>query len=268
MDLDGTLLDSRDRVSEKNRTAIERAAAMGVIPVVASGRMRCEADFVLKDLPPIRYFIGMNGCLVQDLATGESLQRHLLPAEAAGELIHRLDRAGLFFQIYAGERVYCTPHSLQNLRQSGMSAHYLDMFGDRVARWNPENAAPVYKLLVVAGDLQKQELLQAMVSAHGDIQTLSSMPALGYYEVLPRQVDKAHAVAFLCDALAVDAAQVLAVGDSQNDRGMLRFAGKSAVVRNGDPRLQSLCDYIAPSNDADGVAAAIDRFIPRPDGRQ
>jgi hydroxymethylpyrimidine pyrophosphatase-like HAD family hydrolase len=74
-------------------------------------------------------------------------------------------------------------------------------------------------------------------------------------------MDKGAALAWLCADLGLRADEVLACGDNDNDAGMLAFAGIGAAMENGTKAAKAAADFIVPSNDEDGVAFAIERFV-------
>lgn len=263
MDLDGTLLDSRDRVSETNRQAIRDAAAAGVVPVIASGRIREEAQYVVDALPEVRYFVGMNGGLVEDLHAGTVIQDLPLDGKVAQNIMERLDAAGFFFQIYAQGGVYCLEKWINRLHESGMSGHYLAMQGDKIRAWIPEERerTTVYKMLAVAPNPLRIRELRALAANFPGIEVLCSLPSYGYHEILPAGIDKGKALAVLCEWMGIGSRDVLAIGDSENDSGMLRFASRSVAVGNAVSSLRDIAEFVAPSNDRDGVAATIRRYF-------
>ena len=80
-------------------------------------------------------------------------------------------------------------------------------------------------------------------------------------DVLDLAVGKGEAVAFMCARWGIAAAEVLAIGDNWNDREMLLAAGLGLVMGNADPGLHQLGLEVLPSNDEDGVAIAVERYI-------
>jgi 5-amino-6-(5-phospho-D-ribitylamino)uracil phosphatase len=74
---------------------------------------------------------------------------------------------------------------------------------------------------------------------------------------------KETALAFLCRAWAIDPSQVLALGDSESDIGMIRMAGVGVAVGNAHPPVKAAADWIAPSAGEAGLAAAVRRFVLR-----
>jgi hydroxymethylpyrimidine pyrophosphatase-like HAD family hydrolase len=80
-------------------------------------------------------------------------------------------------------------------------------------------------------------------------------------EIGPAGIDKAIGLAWLCDRLGLDAAQVMAFGDEFNDHEMLRWAGHSVAVATAHEATKSLCDEVTLSGDDDGVAVVIERLL-------
>lgn len=253
MDLDGTLLSSRDTVSDANIAAVRAAAHRGVIPVVATGRVRGEAQFALDRLGTVRYFIGMNGGRVEDLRDGTVLADRPFAPDTAEEARRMLERADCFYQIYADGGVYCTERNRRRLAQSGLSAHYVAMFGPAVQVW--EGRGQIYKFLAVTHDLALRQRLGEIVG----MDLVTSLP--GYCELIPTGLDKAVALAELARLVGIGPERILAIGDSENDRGMLRMAGRGVAMGNAGEALRRLADWVAPTNDEDGVAWAIRRFL-------
>jgi Cof subfamily protein (haloacid dehalogenase superfamily) len=81
-------------------------------------------------------------------------------------------------------------------------------------------------------------------------------------EILPPGVDKGSALAFLTEKLSIPREAVMAFGDSMNDESMLRWAGHSVAMINGDSRLKEIAAIITDkTNDEDGVAEVIERYV-------
>ena len=82
-----------------------------------------------------------------------------------------------------------------------------------------------------------------------------------FVEGNPRGVSKGSALAWLAQRLGIPRERVLAVGDNDNDRSMIEWAGVGVAMGNSPPTLQAIADWVAPSVEGDGVAAALDRFV-------
>lgn len=85
-------------------------------------------------------------------------------------------------------------------------------------------------------------------------------------QVLPLGASKGFGVGWLLDRLGVDPSAVLALGDGENDVEMLQLAGLGVAMGNAGPPALAAADAITASNDEDGVARAIERFVLAPRG--
>ncbi|MEN9245395.1 MAG: HAD-IIB family hydrolase, partial [Thermostichales cyanobacterium SRBZ-1_bins_19] len=83
-----------------------------------------------------------------------------------------------------------------------------------------------------------------------------------FLEATHPHVNKGQAVQYLAETLlGIPAEQVMAIGDSDNDREMLAYAGIGVAMGNANPQIRQAADWVAPCVEADGVAAAIAHFI-------
>ena len=72
---------------------------------------------------------------------------------------------------------------------------------------------------------------------------------------------KADALTQMGRLLGIDKSEMMAAGDSPNDMAMLKAAGVAVAVGNAKPEVKEIADYIAPDNDKDGVADAVEKYI-------
>ncbi len=82
-----------------------------------------------------------------------------------------------------------------------------------------------------------------------------------FLEILPPKIDKAYALQKLIQKLGINREEVIACGDGYNDITMLQFAGLGVAMENATEQTKKAADYITLSNDDDGVAFVIQKFI-------
>ncbi len=80
-------------------------------------------------------------------------------------------------------------------------------------------------------------------------------------EVLPPRSSKGAALRRMARLLRIPLRQVVAVGDELNDLTMIQVAGLGVAMGNAPRELRRVADYVAPSNDEDGLAEVIRRFV-------
>ena len=178
LDLDGTLLNSKKEVSNKNKEIIMKAAKAGVKIILASGR----------PVPGIKKI---------------AKQLHL-------EEEAQLD--------------------------------------------------PPVKFLCV-GDHKVLRNVEAKLNEkfNGTVNVFFSEPY--FLEIMPQGIEKASSLEILLGSLGIDRKHLIACGDGFNDIPMMRYAGLSVAMANAQDETKEWADFIAPSNDEDGVAVAIEKFI-------
>ena len=265
LDVDGTLLNSRQEVTPGTRDVMQEAADRGIHVVLATGRMLSECEELLRKLPMIRYAVTCTGTQTFDLLTGETIARRSLTADQLRELCGHLwdldvmlqifdDRDGLMHNdavLLAEAERFCGPDLAQAIRRYHAAETDLQAY---VAAYT----GPTNKLHMFFGsEADKQTALERlkdapyekMDSQHTDL------------ELMPLGVDKGVGLADLAQALHLTPDQVMAIGDGGNDAGMLRYAGLPVAMGNSTGAVKALARWITDDNDHDGAAAAIRRVL-------
>jgi len=80
-------------------------------------------------------------------------------------------------------------------------------------------------------------------------------------EVMDKGVSKGSAVKLLCERLGINSDEVMAIGDNENDLSMIKFAGVGVAMGNAEDMVKEQADFITSSNDEDGVALAIEKYV-------
>ncbi len=119
---------------------------------------------------------------------------------------------------------------------------------------------PVAKYLL-AGEPEKVEKAEPIFkqALSKELNIFRSDPF--FLEILPLGVDKAYGLERLIKILGISKQDVIACGDGYNDITMLQFAGLGVAMKNATEQTKAAADYITLSNDEDGIAAVIEKFI-------
>lgn len=260
MDLDGTLLDSSEEISDATIQAIRQAKALGVKTAIATGRIVSEAQFAIELAGVEDYLIEMNGAKITDLRTQEVLYDQPMPSKYAEQIIDYLGEEYVY-QLYTDQGVFCTEYSFSRLEDAGMSKHYLAMFGAQIQQADSERLKSLrsYKFLVIEKDTEKEARLAKKIVTIPQLTFVNSLP--NYHEVVLAGMDKRIALEKLSRLLNIPPEKMVAIGDSNNDREMLNYVGIGAVLANGNQQLKEEIGVVFPSNDEDGVRHVIEAMI-------
>lgn len=263
LDLDGTLLASdHDTIPERNRIALQRAAEKGVHIAIASGRSWSLVREIAERLGRVSYGITGNGGCVVD-AAGKPLARFPMDMEQSLEIIRKLQKRRIPFEIYVDGQNYLQRDGLERLDRVALSDAFLEMYLRNVevvddlyafaAQHAPEKF-DVFYVPLEEKDAVSAEILQGgLLSVSGGLDTNLEFTAPG--------VTKGTALAELARRLGLTASQVMAFGDADNDLEMLRWAEWSFSMENGSDGVKAAARYAAPSNDDAGVGRMVEKYV-------
>ncbi len=268
IDIDGTLLDSRFSLSEANREAVVAAQRAGAEIVLVTGRRFALARPIADQLPIGLTLISSGGAVVKSKA-GVTLWRQLLPKEQARAVL-ALAGAERKFAFLLFDREGPGQVMAEHAEPSHPSvARYLERsrpYLKQVARLEDALDEDPIQVLFAGGVAPLRELerrLRQASCAHAVSLARTEYPQrdLTLLDVLDRGCNKGRALARLASERGVRADEVMAIGDNWNDREMLEFAGLPVLMANSSEELQQAGWALTGSNDENGVAAAIAKYV-------
>lgn len=265
LDLDGTLLDSRKRLSPRNRRALEECCGRGVHIVPTTGRTAAGIPEELRQMPGVRYAITTNGAVIEDMADGRLLAECTLSWELALEILKIVDQYHVMYDPYVERRGITEPRFYEHLAEYGLTPELQEMVRatrdvyPNIIEYVENSKKPVEKINLFFPDLEERGKARKALEGINGILITSSMP--NNLEINAPGATKGGGLLRLAAHLGLQREQTMAVGDGENDFSMILDAGIGVAMKNGRPDLKEAADYITDTNDEDGVAAAIDRFV-------
>jgi len=254
-DLDGTLLDSLDQVPQANRDALARAVEQAVLLVLVTARKVSTTTAVAAELNLPCARIMHSGARTVDWNETE-LRHFRLPPEMAAAIADAADAVDLDLITTVDEVNYYagSTHALAGLHDVLVPSNR-DALVDAPTRMIAAGREGIERLHDQLGTLVQQVQVHRYRSRVGGLESAV---------ITHPRATKVDALAELCAYHGVDAAQVLALGDAEIDVDMLQWAGVGVAMGNGMLEARDAAQWIAPSNDDGGVAAAVERFVLRP----
>lgn len=268
-DLDGTTLQHGNMLSERNRLAMEKAAASGVFVVPCTGRNVSFLPPCLKTLECIRYAITSNGAAVWDMYENRCLAANLICPETAAKVVRAAEKFRVYMEFYInGQPVtqYGNPEKAESyfgfppekLFFTKKEYRFVDSLYDYVVN----DRVFIEKInFMYVPDGVRDAFYEALLEIGGLEITYSNVDN---FELNTRGCDKGWGLKALCEVLGVDTAASLAIGDNGNDFGMLREAGFSVAVDNAIDEVKAMCDTVVADYREDGFAEAVERFVLKP----
>ena len=260
-DVDGTLLDSNERITPRTREAIAAAVAGGAYFVLATGRPPRWIPPVVEQLGFAPMSVCANGAVIYDAATDRIVSARTLPVDVLTELaeiaVRVVPGAGL-----AAERIGRSAHDTA-------TPQFVSAPGYEHAWLNPDNtevsyedllSAPAVKLLVRKPGVPSAELAAALTKRVGMLGDVTFSTNDGLVEISALGISKAVGVEQVARPLGISAEDVVAFGDMPNDVPMLRWAGHGVAMGNAHPEAIAAANEVTTPNDDDGLARVLERW--------
>ena len=234
LDMDGTLLNENEKISEANRKAIKEAEQQGVHVVLSTGRAYATCSDFAKSMQLKSYLITVNGSEIFD-DEGQLIHRKSIDSESIQWMWEMSQRLGTYFWAVSCDRVYrgIMP---ENILESEWLKFGFDTKDDHI-----------------------RNMIQEELRAKGHFEISNSSPT--NLEVNAMGVNKAKAISLVCSKLGLAMDQVMAVGDSLNDLAMIQEARVGVAMGNAQAAVKEKADWVTDTNSNDGVAKAIQKWV-------
>ena len=273
-DMDGTLLNALQQVSQENKEAILKAQAKGIEFVVATGRSYQEATFALAETGLKCPLICVNGAEVRS-KDGEIISANPISKELAREAASKLTEHDIYYEVYTNKGTFSldSEKAVSILVDIVMSAnpdlnkeeivykagarvrnglvHQIDDYEMLFA----DEDHQIYKILAFSFDADRLEAANKALATIEELEISSS----GHenIEITHKNAQKGIALESFVKANGIDLSETMAMGDNLNDVSMFERVGRSVAMGNASYYIKSLCDVVTDTNEESGVAKAI-----------
>lgn len=265
VDIDGTLVNSEDRLTEATCRAIRCAGAAGLRVVLATGRRYSRALPLVESLGLDVPVIASSGAIVKEPESHRTLFRAEFPPSNLRQLVFLIRRLG-FQPVLLGDTFdqgfdyYLDPVDRPNPFLEG----YLEANPECERYWPGMEEEPPPEVFAGFTIGDREEMLMVERAIHTVFpdqyvtHVLRSPRYDGFFcEIAPAGVDKWSAVRTVSSMFGVPLEAVCAVGDDVNDLPMIREAGLGIAMGNALPVVKEAADYVAPTHDEEGLAEVV-----------
>ena len=256
-DVDGTLVRKDKTLSEGSIAAVHALHHAGVHFAVTSGRPPRGMEMLIEPLSIATPLAAFNGGLVVEPGM-EVLEERTIPDDLVDPTIDLLERFGLSIWVYRGAdwlvRDPEGPHVARESHTVQFEPSVVDGF---------EGATKVAKIVGVSDD--HDAVAAAAGTAHDELgDHVSASRSQPYYlDVTHPEANKGGVVTFLSKRYSIPPDEIATIGDMPNDVLMFAHSGLSIAMGNADREVQRAARRVTTSNDDDGFANAVERFILR-----
>lgn len=260
LDIDGTLLNSQNIITEKTKDALIRAQKARHILVIASGRDPVGVmpyanmlDFAQNN----GIICTFNGGKVINCKTDEVLINHSLDMDLARDILNFAKENDMTYLMYGNDSIITNSEITYRIAEIAKADHntYKVIENlEEVIDFRPN------KILFSINPADIDEKIEIFDNKYKDqVNSFKSTPF--FYEIMPVGIEKGASLVEMAKFLDIDIKDTIAFGDERNDLEMLEAAGVGVVMANAPDVVKEYGDYITKSNDEDGIAYYLDKFL-------
>jgi Cof subfamily protein (haloacid dehalogenase superfamily) len=267
-DLDGTYICS-SQISSENKRAAEYAQQKGVKVMACTGRTWAMCDWLIPTMGFDDFCVTSNGASIVHTETGEIVWRRRLDPNWLPVLFKVGMQSGRPFDVYCGPFIHTyTPQRSQWTLLSQERAkslpkghetklRHFDTFDSWLAA--TRDVAELFRVEVEPGEPYPEEFAKAVSDySMGDNITMSFKD---HYDLGHPQATKQNAIDFICQRLGFERSEVMALGDSENDIGMIKYAGLGVAMGDASEAVKQVAKVVSPACADNGFAWAVEKFV-------
>ena len=265
LDLDGTLLTDKKELLPYTRKVIEEALQEGVVVLVATGRPWMGVPEKLRSFPGMDYALTSNGARIIETKTGKVLEEHLLSHAAAKRALEIGRKYDTLQEIYFDGQGYAQRNQMEHVRKYHKDPNMWDYFlktripVENLEELLDEREEQLDKVQILFADMEERKKAWEELEQEGIFELVGS---LRYnIEINAVGVNKGTGLVNLGKMLGIRREEIMACGDGDNDILMLKEVGFGVAMANAEEQVKAVADYITESNNEEGAAKAIERFV-------
>lgn len=260
IDLDGTLLTSQKAVTPATREILREVLDKGLHVALVSGRTLPSVLQIMSVLAldgPRCWAIACNGAVTWSQEKSTIISAHVLEHDDILTLTQFGRSLSLECYQIEGQQLVASkpvPPDANALRYCRMPVVSLP------PGWENDTRRQTPKMMFIEEQTTIDSLSKRISpSLSRRYYFVRSEP--NYFEVMQHGVNKGSACQALASHLAIPPEAILAIGDEENDREMLAFAGTGVAMGNAVPSIKAIADWVTTNNDQEGVAVALQRYV-------
>jgi hypothetical protein len=256
-DVDGTLVTQEKVLTKRAAEAVLRLHEVGILFTITSGRPPRGMAMLIEPLKltqPLAAFNG--GVLIQpDLKT--VVDQKFLPAGVPETVIAAIESHGLDVWLYTDIEWYVRDANAPHVAREQWTVK----FPPTVVKTFAGLLERVAKIVGVSDDLERVAKCEKDVQQAGGTHISAARSQPYYLDVTHPQANKGEVVLSLSRLLNIPAEEIATIGDMPNDVLMFKKSGVSIAMGNASPEVQASATYVTSTNEEEGFANAIEKFV-------
>lgn len=256
LDLDGTLNNSKKRITEKTKQALLKAQELGITVALASGRPAPGLEKESKELKLKEnngLLLSFNGAKAICASNNKCIYEKTLEISNVIDVIKHLRQFNVAIMITQDNNLIVENKNGAYVQYEATTNNLNIVEIDNLETYIDFKPC---KILISAEPAYLKSVADQIKEPFQDkLATFFSAPF--FIEVCPKGVDKGNSLKNIIQTLNIKPEEVIAFGDEQNDLTMIEFAGMGVAMGNAINQLKDVANMVTLSNDEDGIAYAL-----------
>jgi Cof subfamily protein (haloacid dehalogenase superfamily) len=267
IDMDGTLLNSEHKISENTKDAIRKAHNIGVHIVVSTGRLFADAESFSELIGVKSPIIASNGAVIRGIEKNDIIYKSVINEEVCLKLMNIFKNYDVKPCLYTPEHVYSRSLrlmlfygflKLKRIMSKDTQFQYIHSWS-RLKKIIQLEKCNIVKCEILSKNKDRIKEIRKVLESMEEIEIVSSSKY--NIEITNKGVSKGKGIEILSSCFKISKNEIIAIGDSENDLSMIEYAGCGIAMGNAIDSVKKRASYITDSNDNDGVAKAIKKFV-------
>lgn len=270
MDVDGTLTNNKKVITEKTKLALFKAQENGSILILASGRPVSGLMDIAKELKMNEnhgLLVSYNGSKVVDCETNKILFNETMTVEEGQAVLEHMKNFNVKPMIDKDDYMYVNNVFDNEINYNGKIINIIEYEsrGGKFKLCEKDDLAafatyPLNKILTAGDPEYLKNNYKKMMEPFKD--NLSCMFTSDFYfEFTAKGIDKAKALDSVLSPMGYKPENIIAFGDGQNDASMIKYAGIGVAMANAVDELKNVADEVTLSNEDDGIAYTLNKYL-------
>ncbi|OBU11620.1 sugar-phosphatase [Morganella psychrotolerans] len=261
IDLDGTLLNSYHQITPAVSAEVSRAKEKGLHIILTSGRPFNGILPYLTELGLNKencYCISNNGAVIHEAQTGDPVMETLMDFEDYRYFESLAREINVHFHVLSSNEMYTANRDISYYTL--MDAYLTQTQLNYRPSAEMDSDMMFSKFMMIDNPVRLNEAAGFIPQVSFDnYNILRTAPH--FVEISAKNATKGNAVALITEKLGLTPDKVMCIGDQNNDISMLEYAGVGVAMGNAADHIKQKAGFVATTNDDDGVAVAIQKFV-------
>lgn len=261
-DLDGTLLNKKGELTRATIATVRQVIQAGITVVLATGRSPLFIKKIVAQLGVVCPVISCNGGLIVDIRQDDILFSKTIPDYMVQKIAKYCLQQQAETFVYSYDHIYYSNPSSRTLKYQRYNTEVQASFKIPLREMRSGNDLPlgqVIKFFICNLDEVQASEFEQLFNSQNQLTLVSS--AKKALDIMANGVSKGTGLNFMAEKIGMDLAQTAVFGDNFNDISMLQLAGCPIAVGNAEEAVKAVAKYVTGSNDEDGVAQALRKYV-------